>query len=150
MRNWFCNVVRLSFWLKEMKHCLLCRRSTGGHELALATVGGRRPLRRCGRRCNGSSRVHLPVWWSSASSLSQYVQRSISGAAITFIIYIYPVYTIQPLVKPVVQPGLTAGLTNSGCSFNRLYNRFNNWLYTRYSRLSNRLSNMIQPVVKTD
>jgi len=48
------------------------------------------------------------------------------------------VYTIQPVVKPVER---------ADCSFNtvvkpRLYNRFDNGLtYTRYSRLSNRLSN---------
>jgi len=46
-----------------------------------------------------------------------------------------PVYTIQPVVKPVA--GLTTGWTNSGCSLftrisrlsNRLYNRFDNRLY---------------------
>jgi len=31
--------------------------------------------------------------------------------------------------------------TNTHCSFNRLYNRFDNRLYIRYSRLSSRLSN---------
>ena len=55
---------------------------------------------------------------------------------------------IQPVVKPVVQPGLTTGWMNSGCSFNTVVklfdNRFDNrYLFTRYSRLSNRLYNRL-------
>jgi len=54
------------------------------------------------------------------------------------------------VVKPVVQPGLTMVLNeqplfnttvrSTGCQTG-LYNWFDNWLYTRYGRLSNRLSN---------
>jgi len=50
----------------------------------------------------------------------------------------------QPLfIQPVVKPSLTTVLVDvrsTGCQTG-LYNRFNNRLYTRYSRLSNRLSN---------
>ena len=50
-----------------------------------------------------------------------------------------------PVVRPDWQPVWQPCWTNSHCSFNRLstglYNRFDNWLYTRYSRLSNQLSN---------
>jgi len=80
---------------------------------------------------------------------------------------LYPVYTIQPVVKPVVQPlwqpavsckqtsnrlsnrlsnwfdnhvKWTATVRSTGCQ-TELYNQSDNWLYTRYSRLSNRLSN---------
>jgi len=76
-----------------------------------------------------------------------------------------PVYTIQPVVKRVWQPAvsckqtskqLSNRLSNRHCSFNRvertatvrstgcqtgLYNRFDNRLYTRYSRF-------VKPVVK--
>jgi len=56
---------------------------------------------------------------------------------------------IHPVVKPVVHPGLTTGWTNS-CSFNTVWQPF--WqpvgcLFTRYSRLSNRLSTVWQPAV---
>jgi len=59
--------------------------------------------------------------------------------------YLYPVYTIQLVVKPIVwQPVWLPCWTNSHCSFNRLskglYNRIDNRLYTWYSRLSNHLS----------
>ena len=75
-------------------------------------------------------------------------------------VFLYPVYTIQPVVKPVVkpdwQPVWQPCWTNSHCSFNRvertatvrstgcqtrLYNRFDNRLYTRHNRLSNRFDN---------
>jgi len=78
-----------------------------------------------------------------------------------------PVYTIQPFVKPVVQPvwqpavsckqtsnRLWTGCqtwpcwTNSHCSFNRLYNRIDNRLYTRYNRLSNWFDNWLYRVYK--
>ena len=79
--------------------------------------------------------------------------------------HLYPVYTIQPVVKPVV-----TGWTNSHCSFNRLsnrvvqpvsqpvgclftrYSRLSNWLYNRlYNRFDNRLNKQplfVQPVIK--
>jgi len=61
---------------------------------------------------------------------------------------LYPVYTIQPVVKSVVQikPGVQLvwqpRWTNSHCSFNRLSidNRFDNRLYCVYIQTFNRLS----------
>jgi len=50
------------------------------------------------------------------------------------------VYAIQPVAKPVVQPVWCLFTRYSRLS-NRLYNPFDNRLYTRYSRLSNRLLN---------
>jgi len=77
-----------------------------------------------------------------------------------------PIYTIQPVIKPVVQwfdnrlyrvnkhPNQfdnrverTAAVRSTGCQ-TALYNRFDNRLSTRYSRLSKRLSNGLCCVYK--
>ena len=57
----------------------------------------------------------------------------------------YPVYTIQPVVRRFYnrfdnRVERTATVRSTGCHTG-LYNRFDNRLYTRYGRLSNRLSN---------
>ena len=53
------------------------------------------------------------------------------------------VYMIQPVVKPVVQPvEQTATVRSTGCQTG-LYNQFDNWLYTRYSRFSNGFDNWL-------
>jgi len=87
--------------------------------------------------------VVKPVWQPGKCLHTQYNRLSNPFDNRLYRVYKHPTGCQTLFVKPVVQPGLTTGWTNS-CSFNMVVKPV--WqsigcLFTRYSRLSNRIDN---------